>query len=251
MTGFRCPPLRVNRLGAALVACAVMAIAQCGVAQASARGHHHGDHGLGGHRGALIVSPSGSSGNSGRSCGSATYSTIQSAVDAASSGATVIVCPGTYTEDVDRRHAAAARSACTGRRFRDHRRATGSATSSVLPGPEAPHAWPGSPSSPAGCRSAASRSPARSARESSPPGSLAGGSISHVVDPRQPRDRQRHRHCSIAELALPAVQSGGRDSGRLRRGGPPHGRIRLPGDRQPHQRQRRRRPAHGRVRADA
>ncbi len=100
MNGFRCPPLRVNRLGAALVACAVMAIAQCGVAQASARGHHHGDHGLGGHRGALIVSPSGSSGNSGRSCSSATYSTIQSAVDAASSGATVTVCPGTYTEDV-------------------------------------------------------------------------------------------------------------------------------------------------------
>src|SRR4029077_13628447 len=100
MTGFRCPSLRAKRLLVALVACAGVAIAQGGVAQASARGHHRGDHGLGGHGGALVVSPSGSSGNHGRSCDSATYSTIQSAVDAARPGATVIVCPGTYTEDV-------------------------------------------------------------------------------------------------------------------------------------------------------
>ena len=101
MTGFRCPSLRGKSLLVALVACAGAAIAQGGVAQASARGHHRGDHRFGGHRGgALFVSSSGSSGNTGRSCGSATYSTIQSAVDAASPGATVIVCPGTYTEDV-------------------------------------------------------------------------------------------------------------------------------------------------------
>ena len=100
MTGFRCPSLRGKRLLVALVACAGVAIAQGGVAQASARGHHRGDHGLGGHGGALFVSPSGNSGNHGRSCDSATYSTIQSAVDAARPSATVIVCPGTYTEDV-------------------------------------------------------------------------------------------------------------------------------------------------------
>ncbi|HEY2318774.1 MAG TPA: hypothetical protein VGH67_10765 [Solirubrobacteraceae bacterium] len=100
MTGFRRPSLRGHRVLAALVACAGMAIVQCGVAQASARGHHRGDHGSGGRHGALIVSSSGSSGNGGRFCGSATFSTIQSAVDAAGAGATVIVCPGTYPEDV-------------------------------------------------------------------------------------------------------------------------------------------------------
>jgi hypothetical protein len=100
MTGFRRPSLGGHRLLAALVACAGLAIVPCGVALASARGHHDADHGWGDHHGALIVSPSGSSGNRGRSCDSATYSTIQSAVDAAGAGAAVIVCPGTYTEDV-------------------------------------------------------------------------------------------------------------------------------------------------------
>jgi nitrous oxidase accessory protein NosD len=100
VNGFRCPSLRYNRLLAALTVCAGVMIAQCGLAQASVRGHHHGDHGVGGHRSALFVAPSGSSGDRGRSCDSATYSTIQSAVDAAAPGATVIVCPGTYTEDV-------------------------------------------------------------------------------------------------------------------------------------------------------
>ncbi|MFZ0970674.1 MAG: hypothetical protein WAN22_00520 [Solirubrobacteraceae bacterium] len=56
-----------------------------------------GDHGGGR---SLCVSPSGSSRASDRSCRSASYSTIQSAVDAAKPGATVTVCPGTYTEDV-------------------------------------------------------------------------------------------------------------------------------------------------------
>ena len=100
MTGFRRPSLGRSRLLAALIVCAGVTIAQCGVAQASARGHHHGDHGAGRQRGALFVSPSGSSDNRGRSCDSATFSTIQSAVDAAAPGATVFVCPGTYTEDV-------------------------------------------------------------------------------------------------------------------------------------------------------
>lgn len=48
----------------------------------------------------MYVSPSGSSGAADRSCRSAGYSSIQSAVDAAKPGATVTVCPGTYTEDV-------------------------------------------------------------------------------------------------------------------------------------------------------
>jgi Right handed beta helix region len=50
--------------------------------------------------GALFVSPSASPANPGRSCDTARYSTIQSAVDAAAKGATVVVCKGTYTEDV-------------------------------------------------------------------------------------------------------------------------------------------------------
>ncbi len=56
-----------------------------------------GDHGGGR---SLYVSQSGSSRASDRSCRSASYSTIQSAVDAAKPGATVTVCPGTDTEDV-------------------------------------------------------------------------------------------------------------------------------------------------------
>ena len=48
----------------------------------------------------LFVSPAGNSSNSGSSCRTARYSTIQSAVDAAPSWATVVVCQGTYTEDV-------------------------------------------------------------------------------------------------------------------------------------------------------
>jgi parallel beta-helix repeat protein len=50
--------------------------------------------------GALFVSPSGSPANPGKSCETARYSTIQSAVNAAPKGATVVVCKGTYTEDV-------------------------------------------------------------------------------------------------------------------------------------------------------
>ena len=107
MTVFRCPPIGANRLLLALAVCAITAIAPCGVASASSRDHHGSDHhGYGddhhghGNRGALFVSPSGSSGGAGYSCATASYSTIQSAVNAAPAGGTVIVCPGTYTEDV-------------------------------------------------------------------------------------------------------------------------------------------------------
>ena len=46
------------------------------------------------------MSPNGVSTNSGGSCDQATFSSINAAVTAASPGATVIVCPGTYMEDV-------------------------------------------------------------------------------------------------------------------------------------------------------
>ena len=49
---------------------------------------------------AIFVSPMGTPTNSGESCESARYKTIQSAVNAAPKWATVVVCEGTYTEDV-------------------------------------------------------------------------------------------------------------------------------------------------------
>ena len=48
----------------------------------------------------LYVSPSGSSSQPGRSCATAKYSTISSAVVAAAAGDTVVVCKGTYSEQV-------------------------------------------------------------------------------------------------------------------------------------------------------
>jgi parallel beta-helix repeat protein len=101
LTAFRSPSVRIHRLLLALAVCAVVAVAQSGVALADSRGHDDSDHhAKGDHGGALFVSPSGSTGSSDQSCGSAAYSTIQSAVDAAPAGGTVTVCPGTYTEDV-------------------------------------------------------------------------------------------------------------------------------------------------------
>jgi parallel beta-helix repeat protein len=63
------------------------------VGVASASGDDHD-------RGALFVSPLGNPANPGESCATARYSTIQSAVNAAPKWATVVVCKGTYTEDV-------------------------------------------------------------------------------------------------------------------------------------------------------
>lgn len=48
----------------------------------------------------VFVSPSGSPSNAGTSCATAQYATIGNGVSAAPAGGTVIVCPGTYTEDV-------------------------------------------------------------------------------------------------------------------------------------------------------
>jgi parallel beta-helix repeat protein len=78
-------------LSAVLLAAGVL-VAGATVASADA-GHDRPD-------GSLYVSPTGSAGNDGTSCHSASYSTIQSAVDAASPGANIVVCEGTYSEDV-------------------------------------------------------------------------------------------------------------------------------------------------------
>ena len=50
--------------------------------------------------GPLYVSPSGGSGGADTSCATAAYSTITSAIAAAPAGGAVIVCHGTYAEDV-------------------------------------------------------------------------------------------------------------------------------------------------------
>ncbi len=50
--------------------------------------------------GALYVAPNGTSTNAGRNCESPTYSSVGAAVAAAPSGGIVIVCGGTYHEDV-------------------------------------------------------------------------------------------------------------------------------------------------------
>jgi len=49
---------------------------------------------------ALYVSPAGTMAGAGTSCDTAMYATINAAVSAASAGGTVIVCAGTYAEDV-------------------------------------------------------------------------------------------------------------------------------------------------------
>jgi nitrous oxidase accessory protein NosD len=67
-------------------------IAQTGVASANVAWN-------GGHR-VLYVSPKGKPSNDDRSCRSAAFRTIQSAVNAARPGSTVVVCRGTYLEQV-------------------------------------------------------------------------------------------------------------------------------------------------------
>jgi parallel beta-helix repeat protein len=63
--------------------------------------HDHGrDHDHGHDDGLIFVSPSGSNSARGRSCESATFTSIGAAVAAARAGGTVVVCRGTYREDV-------------------------------------------------------------------------------------------------------------------------------------------------------
>ncbi len=53
-----------------------------------------------GHQGAVFVAKNASSSGSGRSCNSARYSTIKAGLKAAPAGSTVVVCPGSYHEQV-------------------------------------------------------------------------------------------------------------------------------------------------------
>lgn len=99
MIRIRRTPVRPDRVLLAAAACAAVALSQTAVATAASRAHHDFGHpGRGG--GALFVSPSGNAASRNRSCDSAAYTSIQSAVNAAPRGGTVVVCPGTYTEDV-------------------------------------------------------------------------------------------------------------------------------------------------------
>ena len=85
---------RFIRLAGALVAPALavgVLVAQAGVASAKASWFSGNT---------LFVAPSGNQNNNGTSCHSAGFSTIQSAVDAAPAKATIIVCSGTYHEQV-------------------------------------------------------------------------------------------------------------------------------------------------------
>jgi nitrous oxidase accessory protein NosD len=89
---------RISRPIVLLLSTAVV-VGATSSAWAHDRGHHHSNKGHP-HSGTLYVSPNGKSGAADRNCASAAYSTIQSAVDAAARRATVVVCRGSYTEDV-------------------------------------------------------------------------------------------------------------------------------------------------------
>ena len=89
-------PNRVIRVAGLLLAPLLLAgamIAQTGVASAAVAGQ-------GGHRSVLYVSRHAKPYHADRSCRSAAFRTIQSAVNAAPAGSTVVVCQGTYREQV-------------------------------------------------------------------------------------------------------------------------------------------------------
>lgn len=87
----RMRPRRGLLLATALLACGAVAQISSIASAKAGRGHD---------RPVLFVSPTGSAGAADRSCDTAAHSTIQSAVDAASPWSKVVVCRGTYTEDV-------------------------------------------------------------------------------------------------------------------------------------------------------
>lgn len=76
------------------------ASADRGASRSGSDGPEHGDRGSGPEHRSIFVAPQGSASKSGRSCNSATFSSIGAAVAAAHSGGTVVVCAGTYKEDV-------------------------------------------------------------------------------------------------------------------------------------------------------
>jgi parallel beta-helix repeat protein len=90
---------RFLRNAAVFASSALVVGSASGAALAHGNAHHksHPGHGK---KSALYVSPSGKSGASDHNCNSAAFSTVQSAVDAAPTGGTVVVCRGTFTEDV-------------------------------------------------------------------------------------------------------------------------------------------------------
>lgn len=104
--------MRFGRCTRAVVCCAATAlmfgaVALAAPASADSSHSHHAD--SGGDRrdhdrdhghGSLFVSPTGSSSASGHSCDHATFISIGAAVAAAPAGGSVIVCAGTYHEDV-------------------------------------------------------------------------------------------------------------------------------------------------------
>ena len=98
----RFPSRRRSAVLGVSVAASVAAL--CLAAGAQAHGHpgdmHHGKHGRQHGLRALYVSPSGTAGQADKSCRTAAYSTVQSAVNDAASGATIVVCGGSYSEDV-------------------------------------------------------------------------------------------------------------------------------------------------------
>lgn len=87
---------RIFRLAGAMTAPLLVTgalIAQTGVASADVAGNS-------GHHGTLYVAPWAKAQHSDRSCGSAAFRSIEAAVRAAPAWGTVVVCPGTYHEQV-------------------------------------------------------------------------------------------------------------------------------------------------------
>lgn len=92
--------MRAHSRTVVAVTAGALAVAGCMLNAASASAVGNGGGGGRHVARALFVSPSGMDSNSGRSCATARYATIQGAVNAAHSGATVLVCRGTYTGNV-------------------------------------------------------------------------------------------------------------------------------------------------------
>jgi hypothetical protein len=163
----------VHGAAAGLVASALVACAAGSAALAHPiRGHRHPH--------TLYVSGRSKPGAADRNCRSAAYSSIQSAVDAAAPGATVVVCRGSYTEDV----IIAKRLTLSGRRgAMVHGSSTANGQCDQL-GPHGPGSAP--------CLAAITIKSSRVTVEGLTvtgaigegilaTGSLSGGSISHVV----------------------------------------------------------------------